>query len=80
MKVNGKEEILIEEMITLMNGFDNLATLSVVTLRLLQNVVCVKYLKDDKTKRCGGNCPLNTLGICREITSYCKLYEDMEKE
>lgn len=79
MKVNGKEEILIKEMITLMNGFDNLTTLSVVTLKLLQNVVCVKWLKDDKSKPCTG-CPLNTLGICREITTYCKVYEESEDE
>ena len=66
MKVNGKEEILIKEMITLMDGFEDLTVLSVVSLELLQKIVCVKYLKDDKTKPCTG-CPLNTLGICREI-------------
>lgn len=79
MKVNGKEEILLKEMITLMNGFEDLTVLSVVTLELLQNVVCVKYLKDDKTKPCTG-CPLNTLGICREITTYCKAYKEYERQ
>lgn len=79
MKVNGKEEILIKEMITLMNGFEDLTALSVVTLELLQNIVCVKYLKDDKKKPCTG-CPLNTLGICREITTYCKAYEEYERQ
>lgn len=79
MKVNGKEEILIKEMITLMDGFEDLTTLSVVTLELLQNIVCVKYLKDDKKKPCT-DCPLNTLGICREITTYCKAYEEYERQ
>lgn len=79
MKVNGKEEILIKEMITLMDGFEDLTALSVVTLELLQNIVCVKYLKDDKTKPCTG-CPLNTLGICREITTYCKAYKEYERQ
>lgn len=79
MKVNGKEEILIKEMITLMDGFEDLTALSVVTLELLQNIVCVKYLKDDKTKPCTG-CPLNTLGICREITTYCKDYKEYERQ
>lgn len=79
MKVNGKEEILIKEMITLMDGFEDLTALSVVTLELLQNIVCVKYLKDDKKKPCI-DCPLNTLGICREITTYCKAYEEYERQ
>ena len=79
MKVNGKEEILIKEMITLMDGFEDLTALSVVTLELLQNIVCVKYLKDDKKKPCTG-CPLNTLSICREITTYCKTYEEYERQ
>lgn len=79
MKVNGKEEILIKEMITLMDGFEDLTALSVVTLELLQNIVCVKYLKNDKKKPCTG-CPLNTLGICREITAYCKAYEEYEQQ
>ena len=79
MKVNGKEDILIKEMITLMDGFEDLTALSVVTLELLQNIVCVKYLKDDKKKPCTG-CPLNTLGICREITTYCKAYEEYERQ
>lgn len=79
MKVNGKEEILIKEMITLMDGFEDLTALSVVTLELLQNIVCVKYLKDNKKKPCTG-CPLNTLGICREITTYCKAYEEYERQ
>ena len=79
MKVNGKEEILIKEMITLMDGFEDLTALSVVTLELLQNIVCVKYLKNDKKKPCTG-CPLNTLGICREITTYCKAYEEYERQ
>lgn len=79
MKVNGKEEILIKEMITLMDGFEDLTALSVVTLELLQNIVCVKYLKDDKKKPCTG-CPLNILGICREITTYCKAYEEYERQ
>lgn len=79
MKVNGKEEILIKEMITLMDGFEDLTALSVVTLELLQNIVCVKYLKDDKKKPCT-DCPLNTLGICREITTYCKAYEECERQ
>ena len=79
MKVNGKEEILIKEMITLMDGFEDLTALSVVTLELLQNIVCVKYLKDDEKKPCTG-CPLNTLGICREITTYCKAYEEYERQ
>lgn len=79
MKVNGKEKILIKEMITLMDGFEDLTALSVVTLELLQNIVCVKYLKDDKKKPCTG-CPLNTLGICREITTYCKAYEEYERQ
>lgn len=79
MKVNGKEEILIKEMITLMDGFEDLTALSVVTLELLQNIICVKYLKDDKKKPCTG-CPLNTLGICREITTYYKAYEEYERQ
>lgn len=79
MKVNGKEEILIKEMITLMDGFEDLTALSVVTLELLQNIVCVKYLKNDKKKPCA-DCPLNTLGICREITTYCKAYEEYERQ
>ena len=79
MKVNGKEEILIKGMITLMDGFEDLTALSVVTLELLQNIVCVKYLKDDKKKPCTG-CPLNTLGICREITTYCKAYKEYERQ
>ena len=79
MKVNGKEEILLKEMITLMDGFEDLTALSVATLELLQNVVCVKYLKDDKTKPCTG-CPLNTLGICREITTYRKAYNEYERQ
>lgn len=79
MKVNGKEEILIKEMITLMDGFDDLTVLSVVTLRLLQNTVCVKHLKDNDKKPCTG-CPLNTLSICREITSYCKAYKEYERQ
>lgn len=79
MKINGKEEILTKEMITLMDGFEDLTTLSVVTLKLLQNTVCVKYLKDNDKKPCTG-CPLNTLGICREITSYYKAYTESEEE
>ena len=79
MKINGKEEILTKEMITLMDGFEDLTVLSVVTLKLLQNTVCVKWLKDDKNKPCTG-CPLNTLGICREITTYCKAYEEYERQ
>jgi len=79
MKVNGKEEILLKEMITLMDGFEDLTVLSVATLELLQNVVCVKYLKDDKTKPCTG-CPLNTLGICREITTYRNAYKEYERQ
>lgn len=66
-------------MITLMDGFEDLTALSVVTLELLQNIVCVKYLKDDKKKPCTG-CPLNTLGICREIITYCKAYEEYERQ
>ena len=66
-------------MITLMDGFEDLTALSVVTLELLQNIICVKYLKDDKKKPCTG-CPLNTLGICREITTYYKAYEEYERQ
>lgn len=66
-------------MITLMDGFEDLTALSVATLELLQNIVCVKYLKDDKTKPCTG-CPLNTLGICREITTYRKAYKEYERQ
>lgn len=79
MKLNLKEVILFKEMTTMMDGFDDLTKLSVATLIALQNVVCVKWLKDDKSKPCTG-CPLNTLGICREITTYCKAYEESEEE
>lgn len=80
MKLNSKDAFLFEEIITLMNGFDDTTALSVATLKVLQNIVCIKYLANDKSKKCGGGCPLNTLGLCREITNYYNLYEEMEKE
>lgn len=51
MKLNLKEVILFKEMTSMMDSFDDLTKLSVATLIALQNVVCVKYLKDDKTKK-----------------------------
>lgn len=80
MKLNPKDAFLFEEMLTLMNSFDDTTALSVATLKVLQNIVCIKYLANDKSKKCGEGCPLNTLGLCREITNYYSLYEKWEEE
>lgn len=80
MKLNAKEAILFDEMLTMMEGIEDTNKLVAITLKSLQAIACTRHLKNDKTKKCSEGCPLCWNGICRDITNLYDSYEEEEFE